>query len=245
MKKTLFLLYSLTCYFIFFVTFLYLVGFVANLVVPKTIDQSTTEALPASFSVLINLFLIALFGMQHSVMARQGFKEKWTRLIPRPIERSTYVLFASTMLVILFLFWQPLPNIVWSLSGAAATTLLAISFLGWAIVLLSTFLINHFHLFGLLQAYQYLTNKRSNDLRFRTPLFYKLVRHPLYLGFLIAFWAAPVMTVGHLLFSIAMTVYIFIGIWHEERDLTNQFGDRYEKYKRTTPKIIPIPKSNS
>ncbi|HVU96012.1 MAG TPA: hypothetical protein VHE34_12345 [Puia sp.] len=244
MKKALYLLYSLICYGIFFITFLYLIAFVANLVVPNTIDHSSAESMPASFSVLINLFLIALFGLQHSVMARQGFKEKWTRFVPEPIERSTYVLFASTMLIILFLFWQPLPNTIWSLSGPAGATLTAISFLGWGIALLSTFLINHFHLFGLLQAYQYLTNNRSTDLRFRTPFFYKLVRHPLYLGLLIAFWASPVMTVGHLLFSIAMTVYIFIGIWHEERDLSNQFGDRYERYKRTTPKIIPIPRSN-
>jgi len=244
MKKTLFLLYSVICYLIFFVTFLYLIGFVGNLLVPKSIDQSTSKALPPSLAILINLFLIALFGVQHSVMARQPFKEKWTRLIPEPIERSTYVLFASIMLVILFLFWQPVPDRIWSLDGVAATTLLAISFLGWAIVLLSTFLINHFHLFGLLQTYQYLTNRRSGDLRFRTPFFYKLVRHPLYLGFLIAFWAAPVMTVGHLLFSIAMTVYIFIGIWHEERDLSRQYGARYEQYKRTTPKILPIPGSN-
>ncbi|HEY4336877.1 MAG TPA: isoprenylcysteine carboxylmethyltransferase family protein [Puia sp.] len=244
MKKTLFLLYSIVCYLIFFVTFLYLVGFIGNLIVPKSIDRSTTEVMPASFAILINLLLIALFGVQHSVMARQPFKEKWTRVVPEPIERSTYVLFASTMLVVLFLFWQPIPAVIWSIGGAAASTLMAISFLGWGIVLLSTFLINHFHLFGLLQTYRHLTDKRSGDLRFRTPFIYKLVRHPLYLGFLIAFWAAPVMTVGHLLFSLAMTVYIFIGIWHEERDLTNQYGERYEQYKRRTSKILPIPKSN-
>jgi protein-S-isoprenylcysteine O-methyltransferase Ste14 len=178
-------------------------------------------------------------------MARQGFKEKWTRFIPEPIERSTYVLFGSLALILLYIFWQPLPDILWSLSGGAATTLLAVSFLGWAIVLVSTFLINHFHLFGLTQTYENLTNKRRTELRFSTPFFYKVVRHPIYLGFLIAFWAAPVMTVGHLLFSIGMTVYIFIGIWHEERDLSKVYGARYEQYKRTTSKLIPIPKSNT
>ena len=246
MKKTVYLLYALTCYGIFFATFLYLIGFVGNLYAPKSLDLPNTNPMPPSLGALVDLFLIALFGIQHSVMARQGFKEKWTRFIPEPIERSTYVLFASIMLIILFVFWQPLPAVIWSLEGSAGVPILiAISFLGWGIVLISTFLINHFHLFGLTQAIAHLTAQEKSELHFRTPLFYKLVRHPLYLGFLIAFWAAPVMTVGHLLFSIGMTVYIFIGIWHEERDLSIQFGARYQQYKRTTSKIIPLPRSNS
>ncbi|HEY4111232.1 methanethiol S-methyltransferase [Puia sp.] len=243
MKKALFLLYSLVCYLIFFITFLYLIGFVDNLSVPRPLDLPEQASLPPSFAVLIDLLLIALFGVQHSVMARQGFKEIWTRLIPAPIERSTYVLFASVVLIVLFLFWQPLPATIWSITGPAADIVLSISFLGWGIVLVSTFLINHFHLFGLYQAYEHFTNKRRSELRFRTPLFYKLVRHPLYFGFLVAFWAAPLMTVSHLLFSISMTVYIFIGIWHEERDLSNLYGARYEQYKRATSKIIPFPRS--
>lgn len=244
MKKTLFLVYSLVCYLIFFITFLYLIGFIANLAVPKSLDISITGSLPTPFSILIDLLLIAFFGLQHSVMARQGFKEKWTKFIPAPIERSTYVLFASAALMLLFLFWQPLPATIWSITGSPAGIILAISFVGWAIVLVSTFLINHFHLFGLYQAYEHFSNKQKSELRFRTPLFYKLVRHPLYFGFLVAFWATPLMTVGHLLFSISMTVYIFIGIWHEERDLSEAFGARYEQYKRTTSKIIPLPKSH-
>jgi protein-S-isoprenylcysteine O-methyltransferase Ste14 len=244
MKNIGYLLYAIICYGIFFVTFLYLIGFVENMYVPKSVDQPGSLYTPPSLAALVDLLLIALFGLQHSVMARQGFKKKWTRFIPEPIERSTYVLIASIVLIILFTFWQPIPTTLWSLEttpGAAILT--AISFLGWGIVLLSTFLINHFHLFGLVQA----TNPQlRSQLRFRTPLFYKFVRHPLYLGFLIAFWSAPVMTVGHLLFSIAMTVYIFIGIWHEERDLSNLYGARYEQYKRTTSKIIPMPsRSNS
>ncbi len=244
MKKTFYLLYALVCYLIFFLTFLYLVGFVANLFVPKSMDITTTESLPASFSVLIDLLLIALFGVQHSVMARPAFKERWTRFVPEPIERSTYVLVASTVLILLFLLWQPLPTIIWSLDGSGGNVLLGISFVGWGIVLLSTFLINHFHLFGLTQAYAHLTDKGRSDLRFRTPFLYKIVRHPLYLGFLIAFWSAPTMTIGHLIFSIGMTVYIFIGIWHEERDLSKVYGTRYEQYKRTTSKILPFPKSD-
>lgn len=245
MKKILFLVYSFGCYLIFFITFLYLIGFVDDLIVPGSLDHAVAEPLPPSFSVLTDLALIALFGIQHSVMARPAFKEKWTRLVPAPIERSTYVLFASAALIVLFLFWQPLPVVIWSLDGAAAGALLAISFLGWGIVLVSTFLINHFHLFGLYQAWQSFTNKEKSELRFRTPLFYKIVRHPLYLGFLIAFWAAPLMTIGHLLFAIGMTIYIFVGIWHEERDLSDLYGPRYEQYKRTTSKIIPLPKSNA
>ncbi len=197
-------------------------------------------------AILVNLGLISLFGIQHSVMARQSFKKKWTKIVPEPIERSTYVLFSSIVLILLFYFWKPIPYAIWDFADTSAgPILLAIAFLGWGMVLLSTFLINHFHLFGLHQVYQYASSREQKILSFRTPFLYRMVRHPLYLGFLIAFWATPVMTAGHLLFAIGMTLYIFIGIYHEEKDLVKLYGNDYLQYQKTTPSIVPFPKAEA
>jgi protein-S-isoprenylcysteine O-methyltransferase Ste14 len=241
MKKRLYFLYAILCYGIFFITFLYLIGFVTGLVVQKTID--TGAIVPVWMAVLTDLGLISLFGLQHSVMARQGFKNSWTKIIPAPIERSTYVLFASMAVIILLVFWQPIPVILWDFSNTTGGNIVEITgFMGWGIVLLSTFLINHFHLFGLYQVYQYAADLKTNSIPFKTPFLYRLVRHPLYLGFLIAFWVTPVMSVGHLLFSLCMTIYIFIGIYHEEKDLEKLYGHTYVQYKQKTPKILPLSK---
>lgn len=241
MKKVSYLIYAAICYLIFFVTFLYLVGFISNLFVPKTLDAPGDAAgFPWYTRMLIDLGLMSIFAIQHSVMARRGFKRKWTQIIPEPIERSTYVLFASATLILLLVFWQPLPAVIWNVSSKAGQYgVMALSFFGWGIVLISTFLINHFHLFGLHQVYHYNTREAQNPLQFKTPFLYKMVRHPLYLGFLIAFWAAPLMTAGHLLFSLVMTLYIFIGIYHEEKDLGELYGPMYERYRKKTPKIFP------
>lgn len=242
MKKILFLSYGVFCYSKFLVTFIYLIGFVENLIVPKTIDS--VESSPWYLALVINLTLIALFGLQHSIMARRGFKEKWTKIIPEPIERSTYVLIASIFLMLLYYFWQPISFEIWNVSNITfKSVLLAISFLGWVLVLLSTFLINHFHLFGLYQVLQYVLEKQSKD-TFKIPFLYKIVRHPLYLGFLIAFWFTPLLTVGHLIFNIGMTIYILIGIHHEEKDLIQLHGDSYRHYRKNTPKLIPFGKKN-
>jgi protein-S-isoprenylcysteine O-methyltransferase Ste14 len=254
MKKTAYFLYALVCYIIFFVTFLYLIGFVENISVlapvlpfknwfPKTLDTGTSDftVLPA---ILIDLLLIALFGIQHSVMARQGFKKKWTKIVPHAIERSTFVLFASIVLIILFIFWQPVNIVLWNLEQSlAGTVFLGLSLLGWVMLLISTFIINHFDLFGLRQPYKYARNEQIGHISFRTPLFYRFIRHPIYLSFLVAFWFAPVMTLGHLVFNIGMTTYIFIGIYHEERDLAKLFGQPYDLYRLRVPKLIPFSKS--
>ena len=255
MKKLIYSLYAITCYFIFFATFLYLIGFVENVsrfdfgaqlapLFSKTLDmgEASMSLFPA---MLLNLSLIALFGLQHSVMARPGFKEQWTKFVPRPIERSTYVLLASLMLILLFSFWQPIQMTIWDLSHSMLGNIFFfLSLLGWVLLLISTFLVNHFDLFGLRQVYLYAkNNKTSGKLNFRTPGFYKLVRHPIYLSFLIAFWFAPVMTLGHLIFNFGMTTYIFIGIYHEEKDLIKEFGDKYRAYRLQVPKIIPFTKT--
>jgi methanethiol S-methyltransferase len=242
-KKIIYLLYAVICYLIFFATFLYFIGFISNLLVPKSIDSTSNKEFPIFIKILIDLVLISLFAVQHSVMARQGFKRKWTRIISEPIERSTYVLFSSMVVILLLFFWQPLPDVIWNAGTTGDYILLSVSFFGWGMVFLSTYLINHFHLFGLQQVYNYTTNKKQGSLRFQIPFLYKIVRHPLYLGFLIAFWAAPVMTIGHLLFTIGMTIYIFIGIYHEEKDLIKLYGRDYEQYRRKTPKIVPFTKS--
>jgi len=231
-------LYGLVAYTVFLTSFLYAVGFVSGLVVPKTIDSGV----PAPFvtALLVDLVLLSIFALQHSIMARQGFKRWWTRIVPEAVERSTYVLFASLSLALLCWQWEPMPAVVWQIGNPQiATAVIVLSFVGWFIVLTSTFLINHFELFGLQQVTNNLADRPMAPVRFRTPLYYKFVRHPIYLGFIIAFWAAPVMSVGHLLFAAATTAYIFIGIVIEERDLVAIFGDQYRHYRKEVAMIIP------
>jgi len=231
-------LYGLVAYLVFFFTFLYAIGFVNGLAVPKTID--TGAVVPVAEALIVNLLLMSLFAIQHSVMARRQFKEWWTQYVPKSIERSTYVLLASLTLVLLFWQWRPMPDIVWQVTNTqAAAAVTALAFVGWLLVLTSTFLINHFELFGLHQVANNLAGREMAPPRFKTPVLYKVVRHPIYLGFIIAFWAAPVMTVGHALFAAVTTAYIFVGIFLEERDLTELFGDDYRRYKERVSMLIP------
>jgi protein-S-isoprenylcysteine O-methyltransferase Ste14 len=229
---------------VFFVAFLYAVGFVSGLVVPKTIDAGTVG--PLTESLIIDLLLMSLFALQHSVMARKPFKQWWTRFVPRPVERSTYVLFASLALILLFWQWRPIPTVVWQVTDPRITgAIMGLSFVGWLMVLTSTFLINHFELFGLHQVAVHFAGRTMDKPRFKTPMLYKIVRHPIYLGFIIAFWSAPVMTVGHLLFAAVTTAYIFVGIFLEERDLVELFGDEYRRYRQKVAMLVPFwPKSS-
>ena len=242
-SKVLAFLYGLTAYAVFFITILYAIGFVTGIVVPKDIDMGEPASLGEA--LVIDLALLSLFAVQHSVMARKPFKAWWTQIVPKQVERSTYVLLSSLCLLLLFWQWRPMPAMVWHVDDpnlAAAVT--AISLLGWVIVFTSTFLINHFELFGLHQVTANLAGRDMPPPRFRTPLYYRFVRHPLYLGFIIAFWAAPTMTKGHLLFAAVTTAYIFVGIALEERDLTELFGDEYRRYKARVSMLIPWRKSN-
>jgi len=208
------LLYGLAAYLVFFLTFLYAIGFVEGLWVPKTIDTGTV--VPMTEALIVNLLLMSLFAVQHSVMARRQFKEWWTQYVPKSVERSTYVLFASLALVLLFWQWRPMPDVMWQIADpSTAMAITGLSFVGWFLVLTSTFLINHFELFGVHQVVNNLAGRSMSEPRFKTPVLYKVVRHPIYLGFIIAFWAAPVMTAGHALFAAVTTAYIFVGIWLE------------------------------
>jgi len=238
MARILVFVYGVAAYLAFAVTFLYAAAFVSKVIVPTTID--TGIASPPAIAALIDLGLMGLFAIQHSVMARQGFKRWWTRLVPVPMERSTYVLASSAVLALLLWQWRPIPVVVWWVRDSGlGIFLLGLQWTGWLIAGLSTFLISHFELFGLSQVVRNLTRRAPEPGKFRTPLFYRFVRHPLYLGFAIAFWATPVMSVGHLLFAVVTTAYIFIGIALEERDLARFFGDEYRRYQARVPMLFP------
>lgn len=241
MKKTLYFLYGVVSYLAFFATILYAIGFVGNLVVPKSIDG--IPEVPLWQALLTNAGFLVLFALQHSIMARPAFKRWWTKFVPEPIERSTYVLLTSIILAAMMALWQPMGGVVWTIESEAVRSVLLVTYLlGWAIVFVATFLINHFDLFGLRQVWMYFTGKPYTHLPFRVPFLYKYVRHPLYFGYLIAFWSAPVMTFAHLLFAIATTGYMLTAIRFEERDLIAHFGQRYRDYRKQVPMIIPIPR---
>jgi methanethiol S-methyltransferase len=238
MIRSLALLYGFGAYVVFLGAFLHAIGFVTGLPVVKTLD--TGPAGPMVEAVIINMLLMSLFAIQHSVMARPGFKRWWTQFVSPAVERSTYVLAASLALILLIWQWRPLPEIVWPVTDPGlAMSLIALSLFGWVVVLISTFLINHFELFGLYQVVLNFAGRKTSEARFKTPVLYKMVRHPIYLGFIIAFWATPVMTVGHLLFAAVTTAYIFVGIWLEERDLVAVFGDEYRRYRERVGMLFP------
>jgi methanethiol S-methyltransferase len=241
--RTVSFLYGVVSYLVFFVTFLFAIGFVEGVIVPKTVDSGGAAA-PTIEALIINLLLMSVFAVQHSVMARPAFKRWWTQLVPSSVERTTYVLLASLALALLIWQWRPMPAVVWQITEPhVATALIVLSFVGWLIVLTSTFLINHFELFGLHQVANNLAGRPMPAPRFRTPLFYHFVRHPIYLGFIIAFWAAPTMTAGHLLFAAVTTAYILVGIQLEEHDLIDIFGDQYRTYKKRVSMLVPWRKS--
>ncbi|HEX3547474.1 MAG TPA: NnrU family protein [Mycobacterium sp.] len=233
--------YGAASYVIFLAAFLYAIGFVGNFVVPRTVDAGV--AAPIGEAVVVNVLLMGLFAVQHSVMARPGFKRWWTRLVPASIERSTYVLLSSLVLFVLYWQWRTMPAVIWDVSSSAGRVALwALFWLGWATALASTFMINHFDLFGLRQVFLAWRGKPYSDLDFRTVLLYRLVRHPLMVGFIIAFWATPKMTAGHLLFAAVTTAYILVAIQLEEHDLVAALGDQYRAYRGRVRMLVPWPR---
>ena len=243
MRRLLSILYGLVAYVAALATQLYLIGFSADVLVPKSVDSGAVS--PTMEAIATDLLLLALFGIQHSVMARSGFKRWWTRVVAPALERSTYVLATCAVLALMFLFWVPIPApVVWRVDPPAGAALLwGLFALGWLLVLVSTFLLDHFELFGLQQVFASLTRRAAPEARFRTPLLYRYVRHPLYSGLLLTFWSVPVMTAGRLLFALGFTAYILIGIAFEERDLLRQFGERYRTYRKQVGMLIPHPRS--
>jgi protein-S-isoprenylcysteine O-methyltransferase Ste14 len=237
MARTLTLAYGVLSYVIFFLTFLYAIGFVGNLIVPKSLDSAPTDPWPTALA--IDLGLLSLFAIQHSVMARQGFKRWLTRIIPRAVERSTYVLASSLALVLLFWQWRPLGGVVWDVQNEVGRAVLLAGFaFGWLLVLVTTFVINHFDLFGLRQTWKAFRGEPQEPLRFVTPMLYRIVRHPLYVGWFFAFWSTPTMTVTHLLFAVMTTAYILVAIQLEERDLMRAHPE-YAQYRRRIPMLVP------
>ena len=239
MGRTLGLIYGVLAYAFFFLVFLYALAFVGDFPVPRTIDHGHSTATVKA--LVVDVILLGLFALQHSVMARPAFKAWWTKIVPQPIERSTYVLASTLVLALLCWQWRPIPRVVWSLGGTGALVMQAIFWLGWAVVLVSTFLISHFELFGLSQVWSNFQRKAASPQAFRTPLLYGFVRHPIYLGFVLAFWATPTMTRGHLLFAVMTLGYMLVAIQLEERDLIAAFGEAYVGYKRRVSMLIPLP----
>ncbi len=241
MSRFVILFYGVVAYLTFLLTFLYAMGFMGNFLVPKSIDSGAEG--PLIIALLINIGLLSVFAVQHSVMARPAFKTWWTKIIPKAAERSTYTLLSSLALILLFYYWQPIGGIVWQVEGSVGRIILYSLFgFGWALVLVSTFLINHFDLFGLRQVYLNFTGKEYTPLKFGTPGPYKLIRHPLYMGWFFAFWATPTMTLAHLAFAIITTVYILLAIRWEEQDLLTALGEDYANYRKSVPMIIPFSK---
>lgn len=242
MRRSLYFLYGMLAYALFLGTFLYAIGFVGNLLVPKSIDSGPAGG--TGVALAVDLALLSLFAVQHSGMARPAFKRWWTRIVPEPIERSTYILFANAALIALYVFWRPIPAVVWDVTGSAlaTATLWALFTVGWLIVLLSTFMIGHWDLFGVRQVWANFRDRLLPDDPFRTPALYAVVRHPIMLGFLIAFWAIPRMTVAHLMFAVVTSAYIVVAVRLEERDLVARFGELYEGYRRRVPAFIPLPR---
>jgi protein-S-isoprenylcysteine O-methyltransferase Ste14 len=242
MGSLLMVLYSIGSYLVFAATFAYAAGFVGSMPHLKNIDSGPVH--PVGIALVIDLLLLAIFAVQHSVMARRAFKAWWTRIVPAPIERSTYVLAATGALALLLWQWAPIPQpVIWDVRSPMAVAVIYVLFAaGWMILLLSTFLINHFELFGLRQPVMHALGRRSPPPQFRTPSLYRVVRHPLYFGILVSFWATPHMSAGHLLFSLGTTAYIFLGIFFEERDLVAQFGERYRAYRESVRMILPFPR---
>lgn len=244
LKRSLVLVYGIVSYVVFFAVYLYAIGFVGNFLVPRSMDSAAEGTFAAALA--IDLSLLLAFALQHSVMARPAFKRWWTKRIPEAAERSTYVLASSLAMIALFVFWRPLGGVVWSVTSAAPAFLLYVAFgFGWLLLLVSTFCINHFDLFGLRQVWLYFTGKPYTALAFKTPGPYRIVRHPIYVGWLFAFWATPTMTLTHLVFAIATTAYILIAIQFEEKDLVDEFGDTYRNYRRDVPGLVPFSRGGS